>query len=77
MNFVTIDVLIPPKKEEINRNIDSNKVHEKKKIIALRKKNVDGTKKKKKKHQEGPAATPCLCHSDGKPFFKNQIMNFG
>ncbi len=29
-----------------------------KKIIALRKKNVDGTKKKKKKHQEGPAATP-------------------
>ncbi len=30
MNFVTIDVLVPPQKEEINRNIDSNKVHEKK-----------------------------------------------
>ena len=58
MNFVTIDVLIPPQKEEINRNIDKKtKFMKRKKIIALRKKNVDGTKKKKK-HQEGPAATP-------------------
>ena len=38
MNFVTIDVLIPPKKEEINRNIDSDKVHEKKKNCCIEEK---------------------------------------
>ena len=54
MNFVTIDVLIPPQKEEINRNIDSNKVHEKKTNYCIEeKKTLMELKKKKKKTPRG------------------------